>query len=245
MGEVRRSRVPIHRQRGTLVSIWVTRSEPGATALAESLEAAGFKPFKAPVLHIEPLAFAPPPGRFDLAVFLSAHGVRLAAQTVQGRFRRAFAVGRRTRQALLESGIESTAAVVESSEGLLAHLPDLAAQRVLLVSGVGGRNVLDPGLARRGADVTRLEVYRRVPAFPAVDCAAIKAAVASSGDGFRQAARVWFAAGGAPELPVLVPSARVGALGVELGLANVIQCAGADSKAVLAALRAAQRDCLI
>lgn len=226
------------------MSIWITRSEPGATELAEAIEGAGFKPFKAPVLAIESLAFEPPEGRFEVAVFLSAHGARLAARTVKGRFRKAFAVGRRTRQVLLDSGIEATAAEAESSEGLLADLPELADQRVLLVSGVGGRNVLDPGLERRGADVERLEVYRRVPVSPLVDCAEIDAAVASSGDGFRQAAGVWFAAGGAPELPVLVPSARVGALGPELGLANVVECAGADSQAVLAALRSVSKGVL-
>ncbi len=226
------------------MSIWITRSEPGATALAESLEGAGFKPFKAPVLSVEPVAFEPPEGRFNAAVFLSAHGARLAAGTLKGRFRQAFAVGRRTRQVLLESGIEAVAAGVQSSEGLLAELPGLAGQRVLLVSGVGGRRVLGPGLERRGADVERLEVYRRVPASPCIDCARIDAAVVSSGDGFRQAAGVWFAAGGAPGLPVLVPSARVAALGPELGLANVVECAGADSQAVLAALRAMQRECL-
>ena len=209
--------------------------------MAETLQGAGFKAFKAPVLRIESLAFEPPEDHFDVAIFLSGHAARRAANSVKGRFRRAFAVGRGTRQVLSESGIEATAASAESSEGLLADLPGLADQRVLLVSGVGGRDVLGPGLERRGADVTRLEVYRRVPVFPSVDCAEIDAAVASSGDGFRQAARVWFAAGGARELSVLVPSARVGALGSELGLANVVECAGADSQAVLAALRSMRR----
>ena len=225
------------------MSIWITRSEPGATALAESLEGAGFKAFKAPVLRIEALPFEPPKGHFEVAIFLSAHGARLAAQAVKGHVSQAFAVGRRTRQALFELGIEATAAEAESSEGLLAALPGLAGRRVLLVSGMGGRNVLGPGLERRGAEVKRLEVYRRVPVSPSVECAAISAAVASSGDGFRQAARVWFAAGGGPELPVLVPSARVGALGPELGLANVIDCAGADPEAVLAGLRSMKREC--
>lgn len=226
------------------MSIWITRSEPGATALAEALEGAGFRPFKAPVLRIASLTFEPPARTFDAAVFLSAHGARLAAQAIKGRIDQAFAVGRRTRQALAELGIEATAAAVESSEGLLAALPPLANKRVLLVSGVGGRDVLVSGLERRGAVVERLEVYRRVPVSPSIDCAKINAAVASSGDGFLQAAQVWFAAGGTPQLPVLVPSARVGALGSELGLANVVECAGANSEAVLAALRAMQRECL-
>ncbi len=227
------------------MSIWITRSEPGATALADAIEGAGFKPFKAPVLSIESLPFELPEGRFNVVIFLSAHSARLAAQTVKGRFNRAFAVGRRTRQVLIELGLEATAAETESSEGLLADLPDLAHQSVLLVSGTGGRNVLGPGLEERGAVVKRLEVYRRVPISPCVHCAEIDAAVASSGDGFRQAARVWLAAGGAPELPVLVPSARVGALGAGLGLANVIECAGADSEAVLATLRSMKRECLV
>ena len=226
------------------MSIWITRSEPGATALAQAVEAAGLKSFKAPVLRISPLAFAAPRRRFDAAIFLSAQGARLAAQAVQGRFDQAFAVGRRTRQALAELGVEAIAAEVESSEGLLAVLPEVKDQRILLVSGVGGRNLLGPSLERRGADVERLDVYRRTPVSPSVDCAEIDAAVVSSGDGFRQAAQVWFEAGGAPELPVLVPSARVGALGSELGLANLVYCAGADSRAVLAALRSMQRECL-
>ena len=212
--------------------------------MAESLEGAGFKAFKAPVLRIEALPFEPPKGHFEVAIFLSAHGASLAAQAVKGHFSQAFAVGRRTRQTLsLILGIEAIAAEAESSEGLLAALPGLAGHRVLLVSGMGGRNVLGPGLERRGVEVKRLEVYRRVPVSPSVDCAAISAAVASSGDGFRQAARVWFAAGGGPELPVLVPSARVGALGPELGLANVIDCAGADPEAVLARLGSMKREC--
>jgi len=41
-------------------------------------------------------------------------------------------------------------------------------------------------------------------------------------------------------VPVLVPSARVAALGVELGLRNLHDCAGADSAAWLRGLAAVE-----
>lgn len=223
------------------MNIWITRSEPGATVLAYALEAAGFAVFKAPVLEIRPLPCNAPADRFHLAIFLSAHGVRLAAPRVKGCFDRAFAVGLRTAAALAEAGVNARAADTESSEGLLDSLPDLAGKRVLLVSGVGGRNLIAPALAERGAEVRRLEVYERLPTTPAIDSKGIDALVVSSGDGFRQAVRVWFAAKGSREVPILVPSQRVADLGPELGVSKVLACDGAGPDAVLAVLRRMER----
>lgn len=219
------------------MKVWVTRSEPGATALAHALEAAGFDVVKAPVLAIRPLPFAVPQGRFDIAVFLSWHGVRSAASRISHCFDRAFAVGRQTAAALAEAGLSAQAAKVESSEGLLDSLPNPKGKRVLLVTGVGGRNLLAPTLAKRGADVQRLDVYERRPVAPSIDPKQIDVIVASSGDGFRQAVQVWFASNGAPDAPILAPSARVAALGVQLGLSKVLRCEDAGADAVVAALR--------
>ena len=219
------------------MKVWITRSEPGATALARAVEAAGFEVVKAPVLAIRPLPFTAPQGRFDLAVFLSLHGVRLAASRLRHCFDRAFAIGRQTAAALADAGLSAQAAKVESSEGLLDSLPDLKGQSVLLVTGVGGRNLIAPALAKRGAEVQRLEVYERRPVVPTIDPKQIDAIVASSGDGFRQAVQVWFASKGAPDAPILAPSARVAALGVRLGVSKVLRCEDAGADAVVAALR--------
>ena len=217
--------------------IWITRTEPGATALTEAVEAAGFTVFKAPVLDIRPLPFAPPQGRFDCAVFLSVHGVRLGAPRLKGCFDRAFAIGRRTCAALAKAGIRARAASKESSEGLLDILPHLNGKRTLLVTGVGGRNLVAPALMKQGAEVQRLEVYERVPVSPTVDPRQIDAVVTSSGDGFRQAVWVWLASKGAPNVPFLVPSARIANLGAQLGAAKVLCCEGPGAEAVIAVLR--------
>ena len=217
--------------------IWITRSEPGATALAQAVEADGFAALKASVLEIHPLPFAPPAGHFDFAVFLSVHGVRLAAGRVKGRFDRAFAIGQGTAAALAEAGLSAEAASLESSEGLLDVLPDSNGRRVLLITGKGGRNLIASALAKRGADVRRLRVYERAPVSPSIDPKRVDAVVTSSGDGFRQAVRVWFASGGAADAPFLAPSARVASLGAQLGVNRVLCCAGAGTDAVVAVLR--------
>ena len=217
--------------------IWITRSEPGATALAQAVQAAGFAAVKAPVLEIRPLPFVPPQGHFDFAIFLSVHGVRLAAARVKGRFDRAFAVGQGTGAALAEAGFDAQAASLESSEGLLEVLPDPDGRQVLLVTGRGGRNLIAPALEERGADVRRLRVYERVPVSPNIDPKRMDAVVTSSGDGFRQAVGVWFASGGAPDAPFLAPSARVASLGAQLGVSRVLCCEGAGADAVVAVLR--------
>ncbi len=51
---------------------------------------------------------------------------------------------------------------------MLAH-PELAApagRRILIIKGVGGRDVLRAGLVARGAEVSTAEVYRRVRPAP-------------------------------------------------------------------------------
>ena len=219
------------------MNVWITRTEPGATTLSKAVEAAGFGVLKAPVLAILPLPFAAPQGQFDIALFLSAHGARLAASRIGRCFDQAFAVGRQTAAALGKAGVSTRTANVASSEGLLDSLPDVKGLRILLVAGVGGRNLIAPALAERGAQVQRLVVYRRAPLAPTVNPKQIDAIVVSSGDGFRQAVRVWFASNGAPDAPMLAPSGRVAALGAQLGASRVLRCEDAGADAVVAALR--------
>ena len=229
---------PLRRPQGArALGLWVTRSEPGATALAAVLAAAGHVSIKAPVLQARALHFPAPEGHFDAAVFQSAHGVRSAAPRLRSCFHRAYAIGRRTAAVLARAGVPAEPALIESSEGLLDLLPNPTGQRILLIAAVGGRNLLAPALRARGAQVVRLDVYERLPLFPDIDPRAVGAIIVSSGDGFRQATRVWLNSGGAPATRVLAPSRRVAALGGELGVTNVIVCDGAGPEAVLAALR--------
>ncbi|MDZ7668667.1 MAG: uroporphyrinogen-III synthase [Gammaproteobacteria bacterium] len=225
------------------VTVWISRSRPGAERQADDLRAAGYRPLVAPVIDIEAVPGQPPPGPFELVIFLSEHAVRLGLDALrcQPWFASAqiFAVGGRTAEALAAAGVTAGMPATPTSEGLLQLEPlsRVDGQCVLLVSGVGGRGVLGDTLTRRGADVERFECYRRVAA-GRVDPAVLGSDViiAASGEGLRAVAGFWLDGGGRADVPVLVPSARVAALGVELGLGNLHDCGGADSGAWLHAL---------
>lgn len=225
------------------VTVWISRSRPGADRQADDLRGAGYRPLVAPVIDIEALSGQPPAGPFDLVIFLSEHAVRLGLDALRSQpwFAAAavFAVGRRTAAALEAAGVAAGMPATPTSEGLLqlGSLTRVKGQGVLLVSGAGGRDMLGDTLTRRGASVGRFECYRRVAAAE-VDPAVLDSDViiAASGEGLRAAAGFWLAGGGREDVPVLVPSARVAALGMELGLSNLHACGGADSDAWLHAL---------
>jgi uroporphyrinogen-III synthase len=227
------------------VRVWVTRSQPGADRQAADLRAAGHEAIVAPVLRAVATIGTPPKGPFDLLIFLSEHAVRFGLPALQRApwlsTARILAVGARTAAVLGEAGIEASAPDgPATSEGLLdsSLLDGIDGRRVLLVRGIGGRSVLAGELRRRGAAVFGYACYRREP-LSGVDAAVrgCDVIVVSSGDGLREVDRLWRAAGGAAAVPLLVPSARVARLGVELGFSNIHDCGGADSSAVLAVLR--------
>lgn len=225
------------------MKVWLTRSRPGADRQAEDLRAAGYEVVVTPVIAIEPVATPPPEGPWDLVIFLSEHAVRLGLGALRGESwlaaARVFAVGQRTAALLREAGLTAVAPEPATSEGLLA-LPELARVQetgVLLVRGAGGRELLREALTSRGARVAAFDCYRRCPVndldVRVGDCDVI---IAASGEGLRQAAGLWLAAGGRQDVPVLVPSARVASLAVEVGLTRLHDCSGADSAAWLRGL---------
>lgn len=99
-------------------------------------------------------------------VFTSANAVR-AANTLQPlRMRRDqpwLAVGDGTRRALARLGITAEAPARMDSEGLLAMpiLTDMHGCSVGLITGSGGRGVLETTLRARDAELRRVDVYAR------------------------------------------------------------------------------------
>ncbi len=146
--------------------------------LCRLLEAEGAVSFRLPAIEIkassEQRSLSARLGNldgFDLIVFLSANAVRFGAHLLaQRRDLQLAAVGIATARALNQAGYR-VAVLPEGradSEGLLEHprLQHVAGQHVLLVKGVGGRELLAGELAARGARVTAADVYERRAATP-------------------------------------------------------------------------------
>ncbi len=220
--------------------LWLTRTQPGADRQARDLRSAGYQVLAAPVLEVATIAAAAPAHAPDIVIFLSEHAVNCAADLTFCDGAVVLAIGARTQQVLQSFGIDARVPAEERSEGLL-QMPELAqlqGLQVLVVAGQDGRGVLEAELAARGAQVSSYRCYRRVAvADPAVEVADVDGIVVASGDGLQAVARFWLKAGGSVNIPLLVPSARVAELARQQGFTRVLECAGADSRAILSMLQ--------
>lgn len=170
------------------IGVLVTRPEPQALPLCRVLAGLGARTLLFPVIDIKPCAERraigarlAPIEQFNLIIFVSANAVRYGAGLLdEKRDLQLAAVGPATARALNQSGYRVAVLPAEGfdTEGLLAHphLQRLEGQRVLLVKGAGGRELLADELRRRGARVTLAEVYARAPVNPGpADLAALQA----------------------------------------------------------------------
>ena len=105
----------------------------------------------------------------DITIWTSPNAVRAASalQALQARPGQVWlAVGSGTQRALQRKGIDAARAPTRmDSEGLLA-MPELQAvdgRSIGLVTAPGGRGMLAPMLAERGAQIVRADVYARQP----------------------------------------------------------------------------------
>ena len=150
----------------------ITRPAGQCEALAEMVEQAGGMPVILPSMSIQATSAAsrwpaelPPIDRYQLIIFISQNAVRLGAHYLEKSTAELAAVGPSTARSLETLGQPVSVSPGEgfSSEALLQHpsLQNLRDQRVLIVRGVGGRELLAQGLQARGAKVDYLEVYCR------------------------------------------------------------------------------------
>lgn len=237
--------------------VLVTRPAGVADALCAALAAAGAQVHRAPLLAIEPLpesaadrAVAQDLDRFDIVIVTSRHAVQHGVSRLADCWpqwpaqQRWLAVGAATASALAAHGIHAEAPADARSEGLLAlpALADVTGRRVLLLTGEGGRGLLDSTLAARGALVTRLAVYRRTAddrASAALDAfrsttggGRARAVLVTSGDALQNLL------GLAPWLRedrthIVVASDRIGALARDAGLTRVTVAASAVDDALV------------
>ncbi len=216
--------------------VWITRTEPGASRFADVMREAGFDPVVAPVLTIARTGEVAPRGRFDTAVFVSEHAACYAGELTLDSETTLVAIGRATRTELERQG-RRVAVTEPSSDALIARWQASETrallERLVLVKGEGGRETLPVALARY-SELTVWDAYRRETKTVARPDS-LDAIVCSSGDGVRAMALADEARN--QSLPLIVPSARVAAIAVELGYRNTHITQGAAVDVVVACLR--------
>ncbi len=233
----------------------ITRSQPGASELADALLRAGFVTLVCPVIDIR--ANVDPTlhqivktlDEFDVVIFVSGHAVRFGMELIDRQWPTRpmpvwVAVGEATARALARYGVAALTPETESSEGILAlpQLSSMADQKVLICAGVGGRSLLNDELVRRGAKVERLELYRREPV--ATERAVKRlngsgpfaAIVIASAEGARAFAAIWRTIDGDRQVGVVAPSQRVAAELKNLDFQRVVVADGVGAAAIGAAL---------
>ena len=241
----------------------LTRPEEDCAALAQYLAAQGVANASLPLLAIEPEPLDAP-RRSLLAALASYQAIivvsKPAARLLLGSLAKAglpapptgwFSVGGATAGVLQAAGLEVTCPVQgDDSEALLAspllrQAVAVPAARVLVVRGIGGRELLAERLGEQGASVDYLELYRRrLPEYPAgtlmqcIEAERLNGLVVSSGQGFEHLRQM---AGDdwprVARLTVFVPSPRVAEQARSAGAQQVVDCRGASAAALLAAVQ--------
>lgn len=110
--------------------------------------------------------------RFPVLIFISRNAVQYGlpwfGEHIDPTRQRLFAVGRSTAQALQQAGFDAVRYPGGGADSeTLLQLPELSAGRIdgagiLIVRGLGGRELLAQTLRERGATITYAEVYERV-----------------------------------------------------------------------------------
>ncbi len=157
--------------------ILVCRPKPESHRLSEHLRQAGARVWELPLLERQVLDETPAQrtliqnlDQFAHVIAVSAFAARLLLERVDTWWPQQpvgiqwYGVGTATADIFAGAGLKpQTPATGFTSEHLLA-LPDLAApagEKILLASGEQGRELIHDTLRQRGADVTRLALYRR------------------------------------------------------------------------------------
>jgi uroporphyrinogen-III synthase len=154
--------------------ILVTRAAEQAEPLCQQIEQQGWRALRFPVVEIKPRCDAATRQRlqqlhdYDWLIFISQNAVRFFPQCCAlqpAEHTRISTVGKATSKAARQVGFNVRLQPEQryDSESLLEapQLRDVAGQRILIVRGNGGRELLADSLRQRRAVVDYAEVYER------------------------------------------------------------------------------------
>lgn len=245
-------------------NVLITRPEKKAQQLALLIQQQGMLCVNQPLFDYHSLASAKQCQALltqnDIIIFVSAAAVEFAHANCPAenwQYQHIFAVGKATQSALSKLGITKIKVPkLENSEGLLA-LPllnkPLNNTKITIVRGNGGREHLAKILTSRGAQVNYLESYQRIWRTFTKDISKqwyeqqINCIVVTSNailEKLVQLMRIstlsstnktnnyWL-----KQCVWVVVSERIANTAISLGLTQVINCAGASDKQIIAALK--------
>jgi uroporphyrinogen-III synthase len=241
------------------ICIMVTRPDPGGAELCEKIQSQGNI-----ALHFPTIVFAPPKdeeefmegiaelGRQDWLLFVSPQAVRASVTAIRQawpvlpRSVRFAAVGAGTAKALNEAGY-NVACMPDSewsSEGLLDsdEFQNIEEERVAVIRGEGGRELLEQILRERGAEVISVISYQRTK--PNVDVAPYTALlndgkidmiVCTSFEGVANLKALFGKAAWEElrQVPLIVVSERIQDLALEEGFQTIWVADNASHEAIL------------
>ena len=224
-----------------MTAVWVTRTEPGAAAMARYLRRAAIQSCVAPLVTIQELSTVPPKESFDLAVYLSQHTARSIAvgDVIANRH---MAIGPATERALSYLGISCELPEESSSAGLLETISATAnpGSSVLVVCGEDGMTLLPDRLRNLNYNVSVWKVYRRVQGSRkprlGCDCGVVELSSVTSIHAYRKTVRR-HALVSTEEPYLVVPSRRIGKRGRLLGFTRVHVAADASSRSFARIIR--------
>lgn len=238
----------------------VVRPEPQASSLSQALLAAGHQPVTSPLLSFVdgdeldrlPELLTPLSSR-DYVIAVSVQAVNFTHTVLQSKglsWPKAhyIAVGEATGNAFAAVGIMDAAVPDDPrSEGIISlpGLEELTDRKVVILRGNGGRHMIAPTLASRGAQVDYCEVYKReYSADPDGELMkswqrqGVDSIIITSGGLLshiahlaKTSAKDWLLS-----RLLIVPSIRVVEEAKELGFTQIINAEGASNQALIAAL---------
>ena len=147
----------------------LTRPVGSNAQLEAALRQAGIRTFEAPLIEIQATnSGLPIEEPLAAVIFTSQNAVEHAPEVIAW-LRKAsetvvFAVGAATKQKLADEQISALAPIQPGSEFLLQleELRSVKGKTITMVTGRGGRRLLETELAERGARVRRYECYQRL-----------------------------------------------------------------------------------
>ncbi len=215
--------------------VWISRSQPGASALARKLAASKISVLQKPVLTISPINCPYPQARPKLVICLSGHAARIyreSSASFPNKTIKHIAIGRET-ASILRSRFSSTIVPFdERSEGIigLKEIQEVSAGEIVwLLTGRQGRGVIESVLENRGCKLYRLALYEQVrKEVEGIDPEKISCVVVGSVVGMQHVEEFWKKCKGALSVPVIAPSLRIKKEAENLGFTEVYSVGSAN-----------------